>query len=69
MLFAFDIQSRAIMLVAGDKAGNWSKWYGTNIPIADDLLTEHQDRLRKDLHDNTTTTARKKSKTRKDKKR
>ncbi len=68
-LFAFDIQSRAIMLVAGDKAGNWSKWYGTNIPIADDLLTEHQDRLRKDLHDNTTTTARKKSKTRKDKKR
>lgn len=42
VLFAFDIQSRAIMLVAGDKAGNWTKWYATNVPIADRLFTEHQ---------------------------
>ncbi|WP_204810540.1 type II toxin-antitoxin system RelE/ParE family toxin [Mycobacterium riyadhense] len=62
-LFAFDLQSRAIMLVAGDKAGNWSKWYSTNIPIADDLLTEHQDKLREKLRDTTTTG--KPSKTRK----
>lgn len=61
-LFAFDLQSRAIMLVAGDKAGNWSKWYSTNIPIADDLLTEHQDKLREELRDTTT---RKPSKTHK----
>lgn len=47
VLFAFDIQSRAIMLVAGDKAGNWTKWYATNIPIADRLFTEHQERLKK----------------------
>jgi len=46
VLFAFDIQSRAIMLVAGDKAGNWTKWYATNIPIADRLFTEHQERLK-----------------------
>lgn len=65
-LFAFDVQSRVIMLVAGDKAGNWSKWYSKNIPIADDLLTEHQDRLRKQLR---ATTTRKTSKTRKGKKR
>jgi len=45
VLFAFDIQSRAIMLVAGDKAGNWTKWYATNIPIADRLFTEHQAKL------------------------
>jgi hypothetical protein len=46
ILFAFDLQSRAILLIAGDKAGNWSKWYRTNIPIADALFTEHQHRVR-----------------------
>jgi hypothetical protein len=44
-LFAFDIRSRAIMLIAGDKAGNWSKWYAKHIPIADDLFAAHQKRL------------------------
>jgi hypothetical protein len=48
VLFAFDIQSRAIMLVAGDKAGNWTKWYATSIPIADRLFTEHQEKLKKE---------------------
>lgn len=48
VLFAFDIESRAIMLVAGDKAGNWTKWYATNIPIADRLFTEHQENLKKE---------------------
>ncbi len=48
VLFAFDIQSRAIMLVAGDKAGNWTKWYATNIPTADRLFTEHQQKLIKE---------------------
>lgn len=47
MLFAFDVRSRAIMLVAGDKAGDWTKWYATNIPIADRLFTEHQEKLKK----------------------
>lgn len=47
-LFAFDIQSRVILLVAGDKAGNWTKWYATNIPIADRLFTEHQEKLKKE---------------------
>ncbi|MBY6388585.1 diaminopimelate decarboxylase [Rhodococcus erythropolis] len=42
VLFAFDMESRAIMLVAGDKAGNWKKWYSKNIPIADGLLADHQ---------------------------
>ena len=48
VLFAFDIQSRAILLVAGDKAGNWTKWYAPNIPIADRLFTEHQEKLKKE---------------------
>lgn len=27
ILFAFDPERRAILLVAWDKSGNWSKWY------------------------------------------
>lgn len=49
VLFAFDIRSRAIMLVAGDKAGNWQKWYTKNIPVAEELMSKHQDRLRKQM--------------------
>jgi len=64
VLFAFDIQSRAIMLVAGDKAGNWTKWYATNIPVADRLFTEHQEKMK---HADAATEA--KPKTRKGKKR
>ncbi|MEW1821695.1 type II toxin-antitoxin system RelE/ParE family toxin [Arthrobacter sp. NPDC080031] len=30
ILFAFDPERLAILLVAGDKAGNWSKWYKTS---------------------------------------
>lgn len=41
MLFAFDPERQAIMLVAGDKAGNWDRWYRKNIPVADDLLDRH----------------------------
>jgi len=40
-LFAFDPPRQAILLVAGDKAGNWSKWFTRNIPIADDLFDDH----------------------------
>ncbi|WP_236817576.1 type II toxin-antitoxin system RelE/ParE family toxin [Arthrobacter sp. FW306-2-2C-D06B] len=40
-MFAFDPEPNAILLVAGDKAGNWSKWYKTNIPIADQLFDDH----------------------------
>ncbi|AAS06819.1 MULTISPECIES: type II toxin-antitoxin system RelE/ParE family toxin [Mycobacterium avium complex (MAC)] len=47
VLFAFDTRSRAIMLIAGDKAGNWSKWYAKHIPIADELFDAHQKRLHK----------------------
>lgn len=26
------------MLIAGDKAGDWNRWYKKNIPLADDHL-------------------------------
>ena len=34
ILFVFDPERRAVLLVAGDKAGNWTRWYRRNIPIA-----------------------------------
>lgn len=41
VLFAFDPQRSAIMLIAGDKSGDWNKWYEKSIPIADDLFDDH----------------------------
>ena len=35
LLFAFDPKREAVVLVAGDKAGNWRKWYDENIPVAE----------------------------------
>lgn len=45
-LFAFDRERKAVVLVAGDKSGNWKKWYRVNIPVADDLFDEHLARTR-----------------------
>ena len=41
ILFAFDPARKAILLVAGDKVGNWQKWYRTNIPLADERYRQH----------------------------
>lgn len=41
MLFAFDPARQAVVLVAGDKAGNWSSWYQKNIPLAERRYDEH----------------------------
>ncbi|GAA1563913.1 type II toxin-antitoxin system RelE/ParE family toxin [Brevibacterium picturae] len=46
VLFAFDPARHAILLVAGDKAGNWTRWYKRNIPVADDLFDDHLRTLR-----------------------
>lgn len=45
ILFAFDPQREAILLVAGDKSNDWKKWYKKNIPMADKLFDEHLARL------------------------
>ncbi|NLA64891.1 MAG: diaminopimelate decarboxylase [Leucobacter sp.] len=46
ILFAFGQERSAILLIAGDKAGNWTRWYKKNIPIADRLFDEHVHKLR-----------------------
>ncbi|MFU8849662.1 type II toxin-antitoxin system RelE/ParE family toxin [Micromonospora sp. SL1-18] len=35
VLFVFDPWSQAVLLVAGNKAGNWTRWYQQNIPVAE----------------------------------
>ncbi|MDE0134900.1 MAG: type II toxin-antitoxin system RelE/ParE family toxin [Acidimicrobiaceae bacterium] len=45
VLFAFDLERRAILLVGGDKRDDWGHWYESNIPIADDRFDEHQAKL------------------------
>jgi hypothetical protein len=41
ILFAFDPIRRAVLLVAGDKSGNWRGWYTTAIPLADNRYDAH----------------------------
>jgi hypothetical protein len=48
-LFAFDARRQAIVLVGGDKQGNWKAWYRSNIPRADRQYAEHQRGLGKEL--------------------
>jgi hypothetical protein len=42
VLFAFDSNRDAIMLVGGNKAGKWNRWYRPNIERAEHLYAEHE---------------------------
>ena len=42
MLFVFDPDREAIFLVAGDKAGQWSRWYDEAIPLAEERYAEYR---------------------------
>lgn len=45
VLFTFDPWRSAILLVAGDKSGNWKGWYSKAIPRAEELYARYlQDR-------------------------
>jgi len=35
ILFAFDPERSAVLLVAGDKSGHWNQWYRQSIPMAE----------------------------------
>ena len=41
VLFAFDPTRSALLLLGGDKAGNWQRWYRANIPLAEQLYLDH----------------------------
>ena len=48
ILFVFDPRRVAILLLGGDKRGEWTRWYKRAIPVADRLYDRHLDELRKE---------------------
>ncbi|WP_322762955.1 type II toxin-antitoxin system RelE/ParE family toxin [Frankia sp. Cr2] len=40
-MFVFDPERRAVLLVAGDKAGQWSTWCDRAIPLAEARYALH----------------------------
>ncbi len=41
VIFAFDPTRSALLLLGGDKAGNWQRWYRDSIPVAERLYLEY----------------------------
>lgn len=41
ILFAFDPRRTAILLIGGDKNGQWAQWYAAAVPLSDDLFDEY----------------------------
>lgn len=41
VIFAFDPVRAALLLLGGDKSGNWDRWYRDNIPVAERLYQEY----------------------------
>lgn len=48
VLFAFDPRRTAILLLGGDKSGQWAAWYRQAVPVADDLYDTHLAELREE---------------------
>ncbi len=46
VLFIFDPRRTAILLLGGDKTGQWDEWYRTAVPAADALYRTYLDELR-----------------------
>jgi hypothetical protein len=42
LLFVFDPERQAIVLVAGNKAGRWSAWYAEAIPLAEERYAAYR---------------------------
>lgn len=47
LLFAFDSDRDVVMLVGGDKAGKWNRWYPEKIREAERLYHDHERRIGK----------------------
>lgn len=46
VLFAFDPRRHVILLLGGNKSGQWKGWYGRMIPRADDRYDTHLKQLK-----------------------
>ncbi len=47
VLFAFDSNRRAVLLIGGDKTNDWRRWYRGAIPTAEQRLARHERELGK----------------------
>jgi hypothetical protein len=50
VLYAFDPNRAAILLIGGEKTGD-ARWYETNVPRADELYDQHLEELKKEKSD------------------
>lgn len=41
IIFAFDPSRSALLLLGGDKTGNWQRWYRDNVPLAEQLYLDY----------------------------
>jgi hypothetical protein len=41
IIFAFESARSALLLLGGDKAGNWERWYRDNIEVAEQLYFDY----------------------------
>lgn len=48
LLFVFDEEREAIVLVAGDKAGRWNAWYVEAVPLAEERYAAYRRALREE---------------------
>jgi hypothetical protein len=48
IFFAFDPRRTAILLIGGDKTGEWKAFYKEKGPVADKLYEEHLKALKKE---------------------
>ena len=49
ILFVFDPWRSAVLLVAGDKSGQWSRWYRDAIPEAERMYETYLEERRKEV--------------------
>jgi hypothetical protein len=47
VLFVFDPARRAVLLVGGNKAGQWQSWYRRAIPEAERLYAQHVETMKR----------------------
>lgn len=41
ILYIFDPERRAVLLLGGDKTNNWDRWYKEDVPLADAIYARH----------------------------
>lgn len=47
VLFIFDPERRAVLLVGGNKAGQWKSWYDRAIPDAERIYAAHIETMKR----------------------